>query len=167
MVGNSSSDSSAVVAMASETATLRAAAAGGSLVGTGGQRQGSVDRPRELPGVHGLGEVRGNARPTGLFDDRLVVLGAEHDDRRPKAVGAETADQLDPAHARHVHVGQDEVDVIVVGEVGERFLAVAGFGDGIEAAGVDQPHDQRADAGVVLYHQGRHVPFIGKRAAVL
>ena len=111
-----------------------------------------VDGDLEILEVDGLDEEVERAAVHGLADvGHVAVGGHDHDlDQRVELAGA--AQKREPVHARHVDVGERDLDVRVHPELLERRLAVAGE---------DELEDALADLlAEALLHEQRHVGLV-------
>ena len=72
---------------------------------------GLAQREDDLVRLERLAHVVVGARLHRLDGEVDVAVGAHHDDRRRVLLGLERAEQIEPAHARHAHVGEDDVGV--------------------------------------------------------
>lgn len=85
------------------------------------------DPPRELVGVEGLGDVVHRAVAQRLHDVGDLAVGGHQDDRRLGRLAADPAQQREPAHLRHLHVADGQVEGVRGQEV-RGLRAVARFG---------------------------------------
>jgi hypothetical protein len=98
-----------------------------------------LDRVEQLVGS---GRLDDPARGTGGFGFELAALlrfGGQEEDGQETVSGerAHFADQFDAVHARHVEVGDQEIDLDAGVEFLQRFIGVGGFFDGEAGLGED------------------------------
>jgi len=65
----------------------------------------------EVANVERLGDVREHAAAQRLGRGPGVRVGGDHDDRYVHAETADLLEHLEAAHARHVHVQQDQIEL--------------------------------------------------------
>ena len=124
--------------------------AGGGLRRSRNPSQRRTDASQQLGRAEGLVDEVVGARVQGFHFVLLGVAHGEHDDPHAGA-GADLAAGSQSAHARHIHVEQDQVGMIIA-QLLERLFAGLGVVHFIAGASESGPHDA-ADLGLVVYHQ--------------
>jgi len=125
-----------------------------------GRRQGDVPAERMLEEFRqqvrrrGLADISGCAALQRVYDRAARLVGGEHHHRQGRSPELEFREQIEAAHAGHVQVQQDQVDVAVLLEQGQRLGAVAGLQDCdiAEQFPGDVPY-RRADRRMVIAYQ--------------
>src|SRR5207249_9227209 len=74
-------------------------------------RDGERDEMVEVPDVERLRDVGEDAAAQRLGGGARVGVGGDHDDRHVHAEPADLLEELESAHARHVHVEEDQVEL--------------------------------------------------------
>ena len=104
-----------------------------------------LDRQQHLVGVDRLDEVVGDLRPHGLVHDVLLLALGDHDDGRRRARLLDAGQRLEPRHAGHHLVEDDQVVGALGGHVDGVVAVVAGvhlvaFAFEKEHVGLEQLH---------------------------
>jgi hypothetical protein len=68
-----------------------------------------ADGQQQLVGAKRLSDEVVRATPHRLDDPFVVLVGAHHDDEPTGVLGAKLLKELEPVHARHAHVAQNEI----------------------------------------------------------
>ncbi len=109
-----------------------------------------TDASQQLGRAERLVDEVVGARVQGLHFVGFGIAHGEHDDSDAGA-GADLAAGSQSAHARHVHIEQDQVGMIIA-QLLDRLFAGLGVVHFISGAGESGPHDA-ADLGLVVNHQ--------------
>ena len=120
------------------------------------------DRVLELGVREGLRDEAGRAARQRLAQ-RVVGAGAgDEDDRERRARRAYRFEQLEPGEARHDHVADDEVEVVVV-EQRQRLLGALGTDDLVAGRLEDLDHELPDDVLVVDHEDAAHATSSDER----
>jgi hypothetical protein len=109
----------------------------------------ALDDDRDLVDVEGLGEVVVGAGLHGGDREALRAVRREQDDGQRGVACVDGGDELEPAHARHLEVGEHDLGVV---EAGQRFGAGA-RGDHRVPAIDEHLAEREQDAGLVVDEQ--------------
>ncbi len=117
---------------------------------------------------HGIGLLEQGKAVVPLFDQNVTVPARQHD-REVRPTFAESAPELYAAHAGHHHVGEDNIKVVLIAEMLQRFFRGRGQG-GLKPQVAKQLSGEGADILIILHHKhtaaaavrrgvmGRHFP---------
>ncbi|MGG1553460.1 hypothetical protein ABE452_16770 [Paenibacillus ferrarius] len=108
-----------------------------------------------------LHDIVQRAEEERLADVAVVAVGAQHDRDGTLRQGRvlQRLQQLDPAEPGHLNIGEQQVDVAALSQLGQRLAAVGRFADDADAESVpvDQPmHGQANERFIVDNHHVDH-----------
>src|SRR5688572_14956099 len=118
-----------------------------------------VDHREEPFGRERLLDETGSSERLSLLDVLVARVAREDEDGRVlvRAEAAQGLDQVQAAHARHVHVGDHQVHALQLGEL-ERLVAARGLGHLVADVLEHLAHDLADRGDVVDDHYSRHRP---------
>jgi hypothetical protein len=125
--------------------------------------QGPLGGEEDLVEVDRLQDEVAGPLLEALHRDRDVAGAGQHDDRGVGVPGAQVTEELEPAHPRHLQIGDGERCPLAVVHR-HRFFPVAGDAAFV-AGGAERGAERQADVGFIVHDEDAPAAGSGRRRA--